>query len=180
MTARRRELAQALALSGRESSAATVMLHTAIAERAGLTASDTKTMDILVRSGPLTAGEIALRTGLATASVTTLIDRLESKGLVRRVPDPRDRRRVIVEPVAARVSEAEPFFRWMEGAFEGLLDFYSDDQLATILDFMRRSAERAREVTAQISTREEKVGAAMPEHGRRSNPKPARPRGARR
>jgi hypothetical protein len=57
----------------------------AIAERTGDAPSDTKTMDILLRLGPLTAGELGEHTGLATASVTSLIDRLEKKGLACRV-----------------------------------------------------------------------------------------------
>jgi hypothetical protein len=64
MSARSRELMDALTLAARESSAATVLFHTAIAEQAGLAPSDTKTMDILDRSGPVTAGELATRTGL--------------------------------------------------------------------------------------------------------------------
>jgi DNA-binding transcriptional ArsR family regulator len=84
---RRRDLVEGILAAGRESSAATVMLHTAIAERSGLTATDTKTIDTLIRLGPVTAGELAGYTGLATASVTSLIDRLEKKGLVRVRPD---------------------------------------------------------------------------------------------
>src|SRR5260370_37393454 len=68
------------------------MLHTAIAERSGLTATDTKTIDTLIRLGRVTAGEVAGYTGLATASVTSLIDRLERKGLVRRGAGGRGRR----------------------------------------------------------------------------------------
>jgi hypothetical protein len=76
---RRRELVEGILAAGRESSAATVMLHTAIAERSGLAATDTKTIDTLIRLGPVTAGELAGYTGLATASVTSLIDRLEKR-----------------------------------------------------------------------------------------------------
>jgi DNA-binding MarR family transcriptional regulator len=150
-TAHRRELLQALTLAGRESSAATVLFHTTIAERVGLAASDTKTIDILLRLGPLTAGELAEHTGLATASVTSLIDRLEKKGLARRVRDANDRRRVIVEPVAERVAESEPLFGAIQQAFEELLECYTEEQLETVLDFMRRTAQRTREVTAALT-----------------------------
>src|ERR1700675_1180324 len=95
---RRRNLVEGILAAGRESSAATVMLHTAIAERSGLTATDTKTIDTLIRLGPVTAGELAGYTGLATASVTSLIDRLGKKGLGRPGRDSRGRRRVILAP----------------------------------------------------------------------------------
>jgi DNA-binding MarR family transcriptional regulator len=138
-------------MAGRESSAATVMFHTVIAARAGLAATDTKTLDTLIRLGPVTAGELAQHTGLATASVTSLIDRLEEKGLVRRARDADDRRRVIVEPVRERITDGLSVFGSIRNAFAKLLDVYSDDQLATILDFMCRSAQRTREMTAEIT-----------------------------
>ena len=56
---RRRQLVEAILFAGRESSAATVMFHTAVAARAGLTATDSKTLDTLIRVGPVTAGELA-------------------------------------------------------------------------------------------------------------------------
>ena len=43
---------EALSQAGRESSTATVLLHTAIAAKIGLSATDTKTLDMLLRAGP--------------------------------------------------------------------------------------------------------------------------------
>ena len=74
--------------------AATVMMHSAIGERAGLSATEFKALDILIRSGSVTAGELADRTGLTTGAVTGLVDRLEAAGFARRARDPHDRRRV--------------------------------------------------------------------------------------
>src|SRR5215208_4255523 len=103
---RRAELLESLALAGRASSVATVMFHTAVAARQGLNATEEKALDLLERSGPLTAGELARQTGLAPASVTGLITRLERKGLARRAPNPDDRRSVLVEADARRQQEA--------------------------------------------------------------------------
>jgi DNA-binding MarR family transcriptional regulator len=148
---RRRDLVEGILMAGRENSAATVLLHTAIAERAGLTATDTKTIDTLMRLGRVTAGEVAGYTGLATASVTSLLDRLERKGLVRRVRDAQDRRRVMVEPVRERLAGGENVFGSIRQGFASLLENYSDEQLETILDFMQRSSKRAREITATFT-----------------------------
>jgi DNA-binding MarR family transcriptional regulator len=148
----RKILMESILMAGRENSAATVMLHTAIAERWGLTATDTKTIDTLMRLGRVTAGEVATHTGLATASVTSLLDRLEKKGLVRRVRDPHDRRRVMVEPIQERLAGGEAVFGSVRQGFASLLERYSDEQLETILDFMQHSSRRAREITAAFTS----------------------------
>lgn len=50
----------------------------------------------LAEHGPLTVGEQALHLGISRANASELIDRLESKGLVERMRDERDQRRVFV------------------------------------------------------------------------------------
>ena len=50
----------------------------------------------LAASGPLTVGEQAAHLRLGKATVTELVDRLEARGLVARMRDERDRRRVFV------------------------------------------------------------------------------------
>jgi DNA-binding MarR family transcriptional regulator len=46
----------------------------------------------------LSAGQLAEAMGLSSGAMTNRLDRLEQAGLVRRVPDPEDRRGVLVEP----------------------------------------------------------------------------------
>jgi DNA-binding MarR family transcriptional regulator len=50
----------------------------------------------LACAGALSVGEQAQHHGLSRATATELVDRLESKGLVARIRDARDRRRVLV------------------------------------------------------------------------------------
>ncbi len=50
----------------------------------------------LAKSGPLTVGEQAEHMGLRRNSVSELLQRLEAKGLVARIRDERDERRVLV------------------------------------------------------------------------------------
>jgi DNA-binding MarR family transcriptional regulator len=144
-------LTASLLEAGRENSTASMLFHGAIADRAGLCPTDHKALDVLLRDGPLTAGELSLRTGLASASVTSLIDRLEAKGLVRRTRDPADRRRVIVDPVPARVDELVMLFASLRERITGLLERYDDAQLATIRDFLASSAAVLREETLRLA-----------------------------
>ena len=83
---------------GRQFSDATILMHEAIANKAGLTGIDHKYLGYLTRHGSMTAGELAKYTGLTTGAVTGLIDRLEKKNLVKREFDPADRRKIIIVP----------------------------------------------------------------------------------
>jgi DNA-binding MarR family transcriptional regulator len=149
---RRAELLEQLALAGRASSAATVMFHTAVAARQGLSASEEKALDLLERLGPLTAGELARQSGLAPASVTALINRLEAKGFARRVQNPSDRRSVLVEVDRERVdATVAPLFADWVGSLQELYAGYTDEQLEVILHFLDEAARRQREATARLT-----------------------------
>lgn len=138
---RRAQLLEALSEAARAHSTATVLFHASMAEEFGLSPTDTKALDLLERSGPMTAGELVERTGLASPSVTALIDRLESKGLARRVRDTTDRRRVIVELVPEGIRSLAQKFERLKDETEELWAPYSVEQLELIHDFLRRAAE---------------------------------------
>lgn len=129
-------------------------MHTAIAGQVGLSSTDEKTLDILLRLGPLTAGQLADHTGLATASVTSLIDRLEAKGFVERVRDTKDRRRVIVHAKAERLADFGPYFESFLKQLTELLEGYSDEHLGVITDFLSRVAELSRNEAVRLNQQE--------------------------
>lgn len=148
----RAALTERLNLAGREVSAATIMFHTAVAQLRGLSATEEKTLDILLRDGPMTHAQLGAATGLAPASVTGLLDRLEGKGYIRRARHPGDARRVLVSADAARVeAELTPLFTpWAESLNE-LYATYTVSQLETICDFMTRAAARQRDAAADLA-----------------------------
>ncbi|MEV4144810.1 MarR family transcriptional regulator [Amycolatopsis sp. NPDC049691] len=124
---------------GRAGSTFTVLRHARIAERMGLSGTDHKTFDLVIQSGgPLTAGRIAELTGLSTGAVTGVIDRLEKVGLVRRVRDPEDRRKVLVEVVPGAADRFAPLF---EPAFDALRE-----TLAQFSPAERKAIERYQNV----------------------------------
>jgi len=143
---------EALNRAGRENSTATVLFHGAIAERFGLGSTDTKALEVLSRLGPFTAGQLVEHTGLSSASVTALIDRLEQKGFVRRVRDPVDRRRVIVELVPEGVAPIREAFLPFTRSLDELWGAYTLDQLELLHDFLVRGTERLRAHTARVSS----------------------------
>jgi len=143
----RKELVDSIKMAGREHSSANVMMLNVIASRLGLNIIEVKTIDILQQMGPLTPGVIAEQTGLATPSVTALIDRLEKKGFVQRVRDTEDRRRVFVTLDKQHYAELYGLFGSFIHSVEQLLEPYSDEQLVLIHDFLKRSAQVMREQT---------------------------------
>jgi DNA-binding MarR family transcriptional regulator len=148
----RSQILDELARVGRENSDATVLFHSTIASLLDLHATDYKVLGILERLGPMSAGEIARQSGLAAASVTNLIDRLEQKGFVRRVADPADRRRVMVEAVRDRVTGAGELFASTLRSLGRLWERYSDRELAVIADFLGANAERLRIETTKLAS----------------------------
>ena len=75
------------------------MHHDTLAEH-GLSYEEWDVLGILRRAGPpfrRSAGELAERSELSSGAMTNRLDRLEKAGLVKRLPDPNDRRGVVVE-----------------------------------------------------------------------------------
>jgi DNA-binding MarR family transcriptional regulator len=112
------------------------------AEFFGINRTDTKCVDILDQHGSMSAGELARESRLTTGAITAVIDRLERAGIARRVADPSDRRRVLIELTEkARAEIDELMGRPMREAAEGLLSRYSDEQLELFIEFTRLGRE---------------------------------------
>src|SRR5580692_10867909 len=92
----RAQLAMAFAAAVRKTGSLMHLMSQAAADRIGINPTDLNCLNILSFSGQLTAGELARATGLTTASITGVVDRLEQAGFVRRERDATDRRRVVV------------------------------------------------------------------------------------
>lgn len=92
-----------LLVACRELARAMDLFDEAAGQRLGIGRSDLRALNLL-EDGPLSAAVLADRLGLQRGSVTTLVDRLERAGLVRRSPDPDDRRgvRVVLRPATWR------------------------------------------------------------------------------
>src|SRR6266700_2760177 len=118
---------------GRQLSQATVLFHAQIAEHVGLSATDHKCLDLAVQAErPLTAGQIADLSGLSTGAVTGVIDRLERAGFVRRVRDPHDRRKVLVEVSKGSLARYGDAYDGLWTALDKTITDYTEDELAAI------------------------------------------------
>lgn len=120
------------------------------ANAVGMQPSEWYAFSQLSLDGGLTSGQLAERTGLTTGATTRLIDRLEKGGFVRRVADPSDRRKVIVEPVpeaAARIADVVAPARRRIAA---VLDRYTDEQRSVLFDYFSQVTPAFREATEEI------------------------------
>src|SRR6185295_6715530 len=121
-----------------------------VAIRFGLSESDVEALSVLLDSGAATAGRLSELMGLTSGAVTRVIDRLEQAGYVRRVPDPTDRRRVIVEVVPEKIANIQVTLDQVSNASAKEIRDYSDEQLELIADFLTRMESVTREEAEAI------------------------------
>ena len=107
----------------------------------GINRTDLRCMDIVDRAGQVTAGALARESGLSSGAVTTVIDRLEAAGYVRRVRDETDRRRVLVELTDEARRRAWEVWGPIAEEAGRLFAAYDEEQLRFILDFMGGAVE---------------------------------------
>jgi DNA-binding MarR family transcriptional regulator len=132
----RKQLAAAFGEGFRKTGALMQLMGQAAADRIGLNATDLNCLNILSFSGEMTAGELARETGLTTASITGVADRLEEAGYVRRERDPRDRRRVVIRLVLeSALRDVAPVFLPLILGWQGVVTQYTDDELRLIVEF---------------------------------------------
>jgi DNA-binding MarR family transcriptional regulator len=156
-TARRTALLADLDRESRRTGSVGSMHAKAIAERAGVHPTDFEALDALDWTGPITAGELARRIGVTSGAVTGVIDRLERGGWVRRTSDPGDRRRVVVEILpgpAERIEQMLVVFRPLIDEMATINDDFDDDQLQTVLEWLRRANDAAERSTARMRARD--------------------------
>jgi DNA-binding MarR family transcriptional regulator len=138
-TPERKLLALAFAVGLRKTGSLFQLMSQAAADRIGLNATDLNCLNILSFSGNMTAGELARTTGLTTASITGVVDRLEAAGYVTRERDPADRRRVVITIVLEKaLSNVASVFAPMITDWQQLAAQYSDDELRLIVGFYDR------------------------------------------
>jgi DNA-binding MarR family transcriptional regulator len=116
----------------------------------GINATDGRCLDIIDRRGLISAGQLATEAGLTTGAVTAVLDRLETKKLVRRVPDPNDRRRILVEVTDRQREAAANLYYPMKAMADPWFAELSDDDLRLLVAFNRVGREINEQRAAQV------------------------------
>lgn len=149
----REEALAALNWESRRSAAYFGVLNRAVAARLGLNATDVDVLGLLSVTGTITPGRLAAIAGLGTGTMTLAIDRLEKAGFARRVPDPKDRRSVLIELLPDRQEEAGELYATVRQGGEQIYAGYDDRDLALIADLLRRSNDMLRDAAAELLRR---------------------------
>jgi DNA-binding MarR family transcriptional regulator len=123
------------------------LLNYSVGSQVGLKDIDLDCLDILDTSGPLSPSALARRAGVHPATMTGILDRLERGGWIVRERDATDRRAVVVRVLPDRYGDLLRLYSRMSRSMNKLLAGYSDSELATIADFLRRTVEAGRDAT---------------------------------
>jgi DNA-binding MarR family transcriptional regulator len=116
---------------------------------------------------PLTPSQVSDRVLIASATMTATLDLLERRGWIRRVPNPADRRSVLIEITAegrATTDQLLPGIRTIE---RSILSALTPGERAHLLDLLAKILARTAELAA---------GLPEPLHGQRNRPARLNPR----
>ncbi|WP_406196911.1 MarR family transcriptional regulator [Kitasatospora sp. NBC_01560] len=94
----------------------------------------------------LTVGELARAGGVSSRNVTGLVDTLEREGLARRLPDPRDRRAVLVAVTADGRAWLEEFREPTERAMAAVFHGFSPEELGQLRHLCLRLVENQQRI----------------------------------
>ena len=112
----------------------------AVARQLDMGVTETQALSNLMAAQSMGQTELADALGITTSSVTSLIDRMERGGLVKRQPHPHDRRRTIVQLTKYGTESVERSRTWFVHAFDGI----EDDRLDEVSDLLGSVARNLR------------------------------------
>jgi DNA-binding MarR family transcriptional regulator len=98
----------------------------------------------LVEDGPMITKALGGRFSVPVSTMTGLVDRMEKKGLVRRVPHRRDRRSIELEATPLGALALRDHGRVLEAMARGMLHALPEKDQAALLALLQRVQERLR------------------------------------
>jgi len=138
--------------ASRHYSDASIVMHEAIARKAGLTGADHKYLGLILQHKELTAGDLSKITGLTTGAVTGLIDRLEKKKLLKRQFTKDDRRKVIIVPnVENSMKLLQPLFKELHAKTIKLVESFSENEIQIIKRYFLEATTIMKETTDKLN-----------------------------
>lgn len=115
----------------------TILFRNTLAKAMNLTLTESLCLTMLGVMGPLPPSVLARLTGLTSGATTTLLDRLQTRGFIRRAPHPEDRRSIQIHLTDTHSDQAKALVGPVQKAHQELLGRYSPEELRLITGFLR-------------------------------------------
>ena len=116
----------------------------AMAASIGISTAEAAALGEIRHRGPLSPSMLVRRLGIASASVTALLDRLEAAGLVARGPNPADRRSVLVSLTGRGRAAIDAMFAVFTADIDAAIHQAQPDHVAEFSTTLDRIAEALR------------------------------------
>lgn len=126
-------------------------LNDVVGSKVDLKGGDIAVLDHIGRVGPVSPGELAASMQIHPATMTGILDRLEQGGWVIRERAPDDRRRVHLKALRSRGPELVRLYAPMNQALDRICADLGEEQLRTVLDFLRSVSVAAGEAASEVT-----------------------------
>jgi MarR family 2-MHQ and catechol resistance regulon transcriptional repressor len=126
----------------------------------GLGISDFMVLEVLLHKGPLTISAIGEKVLLASASMTSAIDRLEKRGLVKRRSCSTDRRVRYVDLTVSGKKFIEEIFARHEIDLEAVTASLSDEERSTMYEGLKKIGQASKVALVDSNKQEVKQEAS--------------------
>jgi DNA-binding MarR family transcriptional regulator len=146
----KKDLQKKVFIAAQEYGVSTVLFRNATGRKLGLNIADVECLSLIFLKGISTPTELARYTGLTSGSATAMLDRLEKARLIKRKPNPKDRRGVIIEGNEKSRETIGPMVAGMQKVQNELIASYSDKELEIIAKFLTRFTENVKEYTKKL------------------------------
>jgi len=133
----RGELELSVLMATRNVGIGSLIFRNMLAKRLDLNLSESLCLTYLGVKGQLSPSDLSRLIGLKTGSTTTMLDRLERMGYIRRIPSDTDRRKLIIRLTEQYKNESASQVREVQKAHKALIAEYSTDDLGVISRFLR-------------------------------------------
>jgi MarR family transcriptional regulator, 2-MHQ and catechol-resistance regulon repressor len=117
-------------------------------EHSGLGLSDFAVLEVLLNKGPQKVNDIGRRVELTSGSITTAVDRLETRGLVARGLDDADRRSRIVRLTPAGRAHIDEIFAQHADALEAASRGLTKAERKTLIALLKKLGLAAQQLTS--------------------------------
>ena len=115
----------------------------------GMCLSDFGILELLLHKGPSTINDLGSKLSLTSGSSTQAVDRLESRGLVRREPSKTDRRAKVVHLTAEGRQLIEESFARHEKDMERACDELTGEERAELIRLLKKLGKHAQSLLAR-------------------------------